>query len=97
MYINLNKMMARSYFVLVGLFLSSQLSASDLPEHDLSARDFITEEPDGSSYQFVSSYDISIKAAPEKVWKNLENLKSWMYKFEMSHRAGTPGEIGQVL
>ena len=61
------------------------------------AGEFITTEPNNNSYQYVSSYNIEIEAPAEKVWKHLENLKSWMYEFEMSHHSGSPGEVGEVL
>lgn len=61
------------------------------------AEEFITTEPDNKTYQYVSSYTVEIDATPEKVWKHLEKLKSWMYEFDMSHLSGDPGKVGEVL
>ena len=61
------------------------------------AKDFISQEAEISSYNYVSNYEISIKSPPALVWKNLENLKSWMYTFELSHHSGAKGEVGEVL
>lgn len=61
------------------------------------AADFIIDEYNGETYNFVSSYDVLIDRPPEAVWKRLENLKSWMYTFELSHYSGEEGKVGQVL
>ena len=61
------------------------------------AEDFISQEPEATTYNYVSSYEITINSSPEEVWKTLENLKSWMYTFELSHHSGSPGQVGEVL
>jgi len=61
------------------------------------AEDFLSQEPDENAYNFVSSYEVVINSTPDVVWKNLENLDSWMYKFELSHHSGSKGKVGEVL
>lgn len=56
----------------------------------------ITVEPDRSSYHYVSHYSIEIDAPVDTVWKNLIDVSSWMYEFELTLVAGTPGEEGEV-
>lgn len=75
------------YTILLGFLASS---------HSV-AEDFISQESAVNTYNFVSSYEIAINSPPGEVWKNLENLKSWMYAFELSHHSGNKGEVGEVL
>jgi hypothetical protein len=75
------------YTILLGILVGS---------HSV-AEDFISLESTGNTYNFVSSYEIAINSSPGSVWKNLENLKSWMYGFELSHHSGSKGEVGEVL
>ncbi len=63
---------------------------------DLRASEAITSEPDGASYHFVSHYRVTIGASARIVWSHLINLGSWMFEFEMSHVAGTPGQEGEI-
>jgi hypothetical protein len=62
----------------------------------LRASEAITSEPDGASYHFVSHYRVLIDAPVTTVWSHLIDLGSWMFEFEMSHVAGTPGQEGEV-
>ncbi len=75
------------YTILLGLLASG---------HSV-AEDFISQESAANTYNYVSSYDIAINRPPSVVWENLENLKSWMYAFELSHHSGNKGEVGEVL
>lgn len=74
------------YLLLLGLLYSAELQASEA----------ITHEPDGSSYQFVSHYRVTIDASAETVWNHLIDLGSWMFEFEMTHVSGTPGREGEI-
>jgi len=56
----------------------------------------IVAEPDGA-YHFVSSYRVVIDAPVTRVWRQLMDLKSWMYEFELEPLAGEPGRPGEVL
>ena len=54
------------YTILLGILVSS---------HSV-AEEFISQESTENTYNYVSSYEISINCLPAAVWKNLENLKS---------------------
>jgi hypothetical protein len=56
----------------------------------------VTPEPDGSSYHFVSHYSVEVDASARAVWKQLVDVGSWMYEFELSVESGTPGREGEV-
>ena len=75
------------YISLIGLIIFSEVIAED----------FVSQEPEINSYNYVSSYEISVRSNSEELWKNLEDLKSWMYAFELSHHSGAKGEVGEVL
>lgn len=75
------------YITLIGLLICTEVVAED----------FISQEPEINSYNYVSNYEISVKSSPEQIWMNLENLKSWMYAFELSHHSGAKGKVGEVL
>ena len=75
------------YSILLGVLVSS---------HSV-AEDFISQESAVNTYNYVSSYEIAINSPPGAVWKNLENLQSWMYAFELSHHSGNKCEVGEVL
>ncbi len=57
----------------------------------------LTPEPSSDTYNFVAHYRVQIDAPREAVWPHLLDFKSWMYEFELSTVAGTPGTEGQVL
>ncbi len=57
----------------------------------------ITDEINGSSYNFVSTHSVEISAPKKVVWKNLTDLKSWMYDFDLSHYSGSKGQVGEIL
>ena len=61
------------------------------------AEDFISQESAANTYNYVSNYEIAINSPPGLVWKNLENLKSWMHAFELSHHSGKKGDVGEIL
>jgi hypothetical protein len=79
--------MKNIYTILLGILISSHSFAED----------FIIQESAENTYNYISSYEIAISSPPDVVWKNLENLKSWMYGFELSHQSGSKGEVGEVL
>ena len=61
------------------------------------ASEFITDEPNNKAYNYTSIYQIQIAASPKEIWPHLEDLKSWMYGFDLTHYSGTPGEVGEVF
>ena len=60
------------------------------------ASETVTPEPDESSYYFVSHYSVDVNAPASAVWKQLIDVGSWMYEFELSLDSGTPGQEGEV-
>lgn len=60
------------------------------------ASETITPEPGESSYHFVSHYTVEVNAPASAVWKQLVDVGSWMYEFELSLESGTPGHEGEV-
>ena len=80
-----------SYRYLATLLIVSMISGTSY------ATVSITDEVDGASYNLVSTHRVDISATRAAVWKNLKNLKSWMYDFELSHHSGPEGEVGEVL
>lgn len=75
---------------------SSTLVAAVMLVSVATASETITSEPDDSSYHFVSHYSIEIEAPANAVWKQLVDVGSWMYEFELSLESGTPGHEGEV-
>ena len=61
------------------------------------ASETLIDEPDGISYNFVSHYSVEISAPAKTVWKNLIDLGSWMYDFEMKPVSGLNELEGRVL
>lgn len=61
------------------------------------AEDFISQESEPNTYNYVSNYQVKINSSSDIVWRNLVNLKSWMYAFELSHYSGNKGEVGEIL
>lgn len=74
-------------FVFVGTLLWNQAGADD----------FISQERDVNIYNYVSNYEIMINSTSDVVWRNLINLRSWMYAFELSHYSGRKGKVGEIL
>ena len=60
------------------------------------ASETVTAEPDGLSYHFVSHYSVDIDGAPAEVWKQLIDVGSWMYEFDLTLEAGVPGRAGEI-
>lgn len=86
--------MKNQLVVLVGsMFLCSLL----LYAVSVGASETVTTEPGARSYNFVSSYSVSIDAPVEVVWLHIRDLGAWMYDFEMSHVSGVPGDVGEVI
>lgn len=61
------------------------------------ASETLIDEPDGKSYNFVSHYSIEIDAPSKRVWKQLVDLGSWMYEFDMEPVSGFDKLEGRVL
>jgi len=80
------RMKSRLFVAAVTYLLTSHVGASDAT----------TVEPDGDSYHYVSHFSIEIDAPIERVWENLIDVGSWMYEFELTLVAGTPGTEGEV-
>lgn len=60
------------------------------------AEGVLTSEPNPNSYHYVSHYAVRIDAPADVVWPHLRRLNEWMYEFELSQVAGTPGTEGEV-
>ena len=78
------------------LFIALSLFASCLAQTGFTAEQ-LTDEPDPRAYNYSSHHTITIAASAHQIWPQLTDLGAWMYDFEMSHVAGKPGEIGEVL
>ena len=70
------------------------VTAEKLPRNPSAS---LTPEPSSETYNFVAHYRVQIDASREAVWPYLIDFKSWMYEFELSTIAGTPGSEGQVV
>ncbi len=63
----------------------------------VSADDSLVSEPNDKIYNYVSHYEVLIKAPAEEVWPVLRDLSKWMYAFDLSPVSGDKGEEGEIL
>lgn len=61
------------------------------------ASETLTAEPSGEAYNYVTHYRVLIDAPTSEVWPVLMDFNLWMYEFEQSSVAGTPGTVGHVF
>ena len=81
--------------LILGLVLATATIAP--PKATAKASETLTPELEAESYNYVSTYRVSINAPASVVWLHLTDLGSWMYDFEMIHVKGKKKAVGQVL